>query len=574
MKQQRRLLASVLVGLILLLGCASPESRGPAISGSDAPQGRTTPKSLTIALQNEPRALFTIMGGDVGGAPAAHVLLALHQTLAMYDDRGNPYPMLVTELPSQANGSWLVRPDGTMQTTYSLRPNVRWHDGTPLTAQDFAFAFQVTMDPELPVASRSVARLISSIETSDDATIAIGWSRPYPFANVIAEPDLGPLPAHLLKDTWQTNKERFQNLAYWNSEFVGVGPYRLASWQLGSQLVLQAFDGFYGGRPKIDTLNFKFIPDEATAYANLMAGTVDGEFRSLDFNKVIAVKEEWERAGRKPLVLIQPTYWRIIEVQYRPELSKVPESADPRLRQGLLHAIDRQALVDAVYQGQAPVADTFVPTDDVKWDWVKDAIVKYPYDTRRAEQLLGEVGWRRGADGNVVNGAGERVKVPLWTTQGGQWESELSIVADQWRSLGLAVDEHVIPGAQSRDRELTSKYPGFSARPIPFAFANITEQFATSACPSDATRWAGNNRGCYQNPAADRAVDGLLRSIDPAEQRGLWRDLVRIQIQEVPVLSLYYYVQGTIFREGVTGIKGENRPTISATWNVTEWDVR
>jgi peptide/nickel transport system substrate-binding protein len=534
---------------------------------------RAAPKRLTIALQNEPKALYTIMGGDVGGAPAGHALLALHQTLAMYTDRGEPYAMLATELPSQTKGSWVVRPDGTMQTTYTLRPGVTWHDGAPLTARDLAFAYAVTMDPELPIETRSVARLMASVDTPDDRTLVIEWKQTYPFANIIAEPDLGPLPAHLLQSTHRSDKERFQRLPYWSTEFVGVGPYRLAEWQLGSQVVLQAYDSFYGGRAKIDTLVLRFIPDEATAYANVLAGAVDGEFRSLDFNKVMSVKEEWERAGRQPLVLVQPTYYRMNQVQYRPELSKLRETADVRVRRALLHATDRKAIVDAVYQGYAPVAETFIPPDDVKWDWVKDAVVSYPYDTRRAQQLLTEVGWRRAGDGHMVNAVGERVTLPLWTTQGGQWESELSITADQWRSIGVAIDEYVIPGAQSRDPALRATFPGISSTPITFAFPALTEQFYGPSCGTEATRWAGANRGCYQNSAADQVVGGLLRSVERTEQQRLWRELVRIHGEELPNLPTYFYVQGTVFREGVSGIKGENRPSISATWNVTEWDV-
>src|SRR5438105_2854723 len=106
----RLLFAWALLLTVLALACAParpPSSTAPSPSGggSEVPRAPAAPKRLTIALQNEPKALLTIMGGDAGGAPAAHLLLALHQTLAMYDDRGEPYPMLATELPSQTNGT-------------------------------------------------------------------------------------------------------------------------------------------------------------------------------------------------------------------------------------------------------------------------------------------------------------------------------------------------------------------------------------------------------------------------------------------------------------------------------------
>ncbi len=573
---RRGVSSALVVAAIALTACAPSSGARPSASQtldqSAAPRPASS-KSLTIALQNEPKALWTIMGGEVGGSPAAQMLLAIHQQLAMYDERGNPFPMLATELPSPTNGTWVVRPDGTMQTTYKLRTGVSWHDGAPLTADDFVFAYQVTMDPELPIASRIVAGNIARIEAPDASTIVIEWAKPYPLADVIAQPDLGPLPTHLLKSIYESDKEHFQRISFWGRDFVGVGPYRVVDWALGSHLVVRAYDGFYGSKPKIGTLTFRFVPDESTAIANFMAGTVDGGFRSLDFNKVMFVKEEWQRAGQKPLVIVQPTYYRTMDVQYRPEHSKLHELADVRVRRALLMAIDRQSISDAVYFGLAPVADALIPPDDVKWDWVKDAVTSYPFDQRRAVQAMAEVGWNRGGDGNIVSSTGERVTVPLWTTQGGQWESEVDITASNWRDIGLAVDQYIIPGPQSRDRELRAKFPGFSSTPVPFDFLRQVSGYYSPECASDQTRWAGENRGCYQNPNLDRIAGGLLTTIDPAQQRQLWRDMVKLQTEELPGLPLYHYVQGIIFREGVTGIKGENRPTISVTWNVADWDV-
>src|SRR4051794_8436935 len=131
----RRLPVLFLTIVAALPACASDRST-PARPAGPATQSAAaggTPKSLTIALQNEPKALWTIMGGEVGGSPAAQMLLAIHQQLAMYDERGQPFAMLATELPAPSRGTWIVRPDGSMQTTYKLRAGIQWHDGTPLT---------------------------------------------------------------------------------------------------------------------------------------------------------------------------------------------------------------------------------------------------------------------------------------------------------------------------------------------------------------------------------------------------------------------------------------------------------
>jgi peptide/nickel transport system substrate-binding protein len=557
----------------LVVGACAPGGAAPQTTAPDVGAQPSPPKTLTIALQGEPKAINTIMGGDVGGSPGRHLGYMLHQSLAMYDNKGNAFPQLAVELPTQEKGTWVVSPDGTMQTRFRLRPSIRWHDGKPLTAEDIRFAWTVAMDPELPVESRSLARQITSIETPDDSTLVIHWARPYPLANAPTDNDLLALPSHLLREVFETDKDRFQRLPYWNIEFIGVGPYRLDSWELGSHVVAKANEEFYGGRPRIDTLILRFIPDESTLLANLLAGSVDGEFRALDFDKVMVARDQMESAGLKPHVIAQPTFTRIIRVQY--ENPRPQQIVDVRVRRALLMAIDRAGMADTIYRGQSSSADLLFATDDPKYDWVKDSATRYPYDPRQAQELLGQVGWERRPDGAVRDASGERVTLSHWTTQGGQWETDQSITADSWRSIGLAIDQYVIPTAVSRDRETRAKFPNFAATPIPFRMLPQANLYLTSECPSERTRWAGANSGCYQDPDMDRVSQAILSTVDQGQQRQLWAERIRLDTQHLPALPLYYHMQGAIFREGVSGIKGEPRGAANASgWDVMDWDVK
>jgi len=312
----RRLLPAVL-GLVLGLAACAPTAPASTPAGEVQPSQPAQAKTLTIALQGEPSSVHPIMGGEVGGSPAGHVNGALHQRLTTYDNKGRPMAQVATEVPSIEAGSWVLNQDGTMQTTYRLRPNVVWHDGRPLTAGDVVFAWRVARDPDLPIASRDVAGLISSIDAPDDTTAVFNWSRPYPQANVLSEFEMSPLPQHLLEQTYNADKEAFQRLPYWGTEFVGLGPYRLDRWELGSRWVLKAFEQFYGAPAKIGTVILAFIADESATTANMLAGAIDGEIRGIDFPKVMLVKEEWEKAGRKPLVTVELVGTRVVEAQYR-----------------------------------------------------------------------------------------------------------------------------------------------------------------------------------------------------------------------------------------------------------------
>src|SRR5581483_10519319 len=176
-----------------------------------------------------------------GSSSAGELFHIVSGRLAVNDEHGTPHPELAVALPSQENGTWIVRPDGTMQTTFQIRPNVTWHDTTPLTAGDFVLAWQMTIDPALPISQQSVARQISGIETPDDHTLVVEWRKLYPFANAIVEADLGPFPAPILGPAVAQEKARIPEVGYWTHDFVGVGPYRITDQHDGTGLTVEPY---------------------------------------------------------------------------------------------------------------------------------------------------------------------------------------------------------------------------------------------------------------------------------------------------------------------------------------------
>lgn len=577
-KTRASVLSVSLLVILLASACATPappdsgSSSQPQAPGDPPPR---TPKSLSIALEGEPEYLvFAALGGGGGtGQIAGNLRLAVHQQLATYDDLGNLLPQMALDLPTQAKGTWVVRPDGTMTTTYKIHPNIKWHDGTPLTAKDFVFGWTVAIDPELAVLGRGLANEVSGIDTPDDQTLVINWSKSYPFANALVDDQLGPLPTHLLMDVYRTEKERFAVLPYWKTEFIGVGPYRLTQWEAGSHLVLRAFDGFYKERAKIDTITFRFITGAPTVVANLLAGSIDGQIpRAVDFAQSMFIKEEWAKAGRTAVFVVQPTHYRHAAVQFNDP--KPRDILDVRVRRGLMHALDRQTMVDALLAGQSPVADTFIHPADVKYGWAQDSIMKYPFDTRRSEQLFTEAGWRKGTDGMWIGATGERVSIPVWTTAGEQNEAEVAIMADNWKNVGIAAEQFIVPAAQARDNRFRASFPAVTTSAVPARFENLLNVHYGALCPTEENRFSGSNNSCYRNPAMDLVSDRLRATVDPAETQRLYREWVKLHTEDLGTFPLYFNVQVTLFRDGVTGVKGDTNPRTSITWNVAEWDVK
>ena len=267
----RQLLVLLVGGAILLSGCVAPPASRSQV---DAPTGERTgpPKTLRTAVLREPSAGL-IFGS--GGNAAAQVRWMFHMSLTRYDPEGNLHPHIAKKLPSIADGDWLVLPDGGMELTWKLRPNVKWHDGTPLTADDFVFGVHVAKDPNLEVGTSALA-LVRELAAPDSETVVVRWSRPYFDANVASPPSFVALPRHLLADLYQqSDPAAFMNNSYWTTGFIGLGPYRVAEWVLGSHTDAAAFDDYFLGRPKIDRVIIRYIPDNNAMVAALLSGDID-----------------------------------------------------------------------------------------------------------------------------------------------------------------------------------------------------------------------------------------------------------------------------------------------------------
>src|SRR5262249_10224862 len=156
---------------------------------------------------------------------------------------------------------------------------------------DFVFAHRVRTDPTMPMRGMIEGR-ISSAQALDDHTLYLEWKVPYLWAGMITSEYFAPLPSHLLEQMYLTNKERFINGSQWRADWVGSGPYKLARWEPGVEMVLRAHDGFAFGTPPIPQITLKFIQDTNTVTANLLSGEVDVAFHSsIDFAQNQALEQ-------------------------------------------------------------------------------------------------------------------------------------------------------------------------------------------------------------------------------------------------------------------------------------------
>jgi peptide/nickel transport system substrate-binding protein len=550
---------------------AACDARPTSLTGGTgaAQNAPRTEKVLTWAIQQEPTDVTALSGLGGTRGPASAFAMIAHHRLVRDDHTATPFPDLARELPSAEKGTWRVNPDGTMETVWKLRPNVKWHDGVPFTVEDVVFWLRVLKDDSIPAVSLIGLDQIVGMSAPDPATVVLSWSQPHYRADRL--PEFGPLPRHLLEGVFvQRDFEALLNHRYFTTEFVGLGPYRLTGWEPGARIEFARFDEYFRGRPTLDRVVLRIIPDFNTMVSNALAGTVDVAKPPAD-NMDVAMDLQRRWAGTGNRVRTDPNERiRLILLQYRPEYARPPGALASRsVRQALYHAIDRAALAQVAMEGLAPVADSwFAPAHSLRKQ-IEASIPQFPYDVARAEQLLAEAGWVRGPDGTVARAdTGERFEIEVRYRPGSATERETVIVADYWKAA--RVGAVVAPGSPTRvvDREWLATFPGAELSRLESEDAFNTRRTHSRAIAAPANRWAGRNNGGYSNPTADALQDRLVVTVDPAQQLTLHRQLLQEMMGEVAFMPLFWDVEVALVSRTV---KGEVT-AVEMGWNLFQWN--
>lgn len=555
----KKVFPAMLAAIVALgAGCAPGDGRS---SVAQQTAGRAS-KTLTIALQQEPAILVWELAQTNVKSGGAHLTFNIvHNYLVVEDNNRGFRPQIAVEKPSVENGAWRLNPDGSMDLTWRIRPNVKWHDGTPFTLDDLVFSFQVYKDPEIPT---NIARLIAPFESvtpTDPHTLVAHWSRTFVDADQAV--GLVPLPRHLLETAYASDKANLVHSPRLSTEFVGLGPYRLLRWESGSHMELVPFDDYYLGRPPLSGVTVRFIGDANTLVANILAGTVDIiPPIGLDVDATTEVRRRWEGTENQAIPDLRGGF-RVLEIQHRPQYAR-PANGFPNLlvRQGFYQAIDRPALADAMSNGLGPIADSWFPPNDPLRPHVEAWIPQFPYEPARSLSLLAQAGWTRGPDGLLVDGlTGERFEAQV-TARGPRDAREQHIIADSWKAVGAQLELYSVPPALQRDREHISTLPGVWLATLQIEHLT-TDRFHSRSITSPATRWTGNNRGGYSSPKVDTLLDRLTGTIGAEQRLGLYRELLREQMGDLPLMMLYWESDIVLALKGVKNASGGG----NSTWN-------
>ena len=508
---QRRNVVWPVILTVLTVSCTPAlerrEARGAPI---DQPVHSGT---LTVAHRHEPSNLAPKVLLTNNTFNTARLFNA---ALTLIDDRGFPRPYLAQTLPELQTPTWQVFPDGRMATTYVLHDGLTWHDGAPLTAEDFVFAFRVYKDPALGVFVSTPQDTIDAVLASDARTLVVQWRATNPLAGSLGFEELDPLPGHLLEPLFagytqgRSSAEALMANLAWTIQYVGAGPYRLERWEPGVQLEGAAFAGHIQGRPKIARIAVRFLIDENQTLAAFLAG---GQLdyiccNTVRFPQYATLKREWEPARRGSAVVI-PGSAVYLYLQQRPDFVGHEALLDLRVRRALAHSIDRQALNDGLFDGLGAPTESPVPPNLPYAAETDRLMTKYPLDLKRATELMSQAGFTRDAGGLFVDSQGRQFHLDFTVQTASEIERMQSILSDYWRQAGFEIRPRVIAPQVFSQLETRHTLPGLG-----YALFQGEAGFLSSEIGTAANRWRGRNRTGWVSAEYDRVGEAWNGELD------------------------------------------------------------
>jgi peptide/nickel transport system substrate-binding protein len=631
---------SLLLALCLILSACrfspSPEEavETPTQVLPALPTPTPAPRMLNVCLGQEPNTLYPFGGPN---AAARSVLASVYD--GPIDTISYEYQAVtLTQLPSLENGDaqivrtpvqaggqivdadgnlvllkqgTRVRPAGCrgddcvltydgstalemdqMVVTFRMRPDVTWADGTPVTADDSVYAFELASDPGA-ITNTFLLDRTQTYEAADAQTIQ-WWSKPGFIDPAYFTNFWPPAPEHI----WgQFPANQLSTIDVASRSPLGWGPYVIQEWVAADHITLTKNPYYFrtaDGYPKFDSLTFRFITNPDTALSELVAGRCDILDPSIRLDNHAGLLQEMQ-SGEQALAFFTPgmtiewlglgvfpaTYDDGYDTQFQKDRQDI--FSDAHTRQGIAYCLDRQTVVDTVLFGETTVPSTYVPVEHPLYDPNIDAI---PFDPAVGISLLEQAGWRD-TDGNpatarlavsVTNVApGTPLQLNYYSTTATQRRQVVDILTQSLAQCGIGLNVQYFsqndlyaPGPNGllfgRRFDLIEYAMGVNSIEPPCGW------FTSDEIPTASNSWIGTNVTGYQNEQYDAACRTAQLSL-PDEQAYIdsYRQTQVLFSTELPAIPLYYRLRVSAARPDLC--RFDLDPTANPLWNIEAIDM-
>ena len=431
---------------------------------------------------------------------------------------------------------------------FKMRPGIKWFDGHELTAEDVYFTYQLMIDPKTPTAYAEDYKAIKEFKLIDKYAFEVVYDQP--FARSLVTWAGAILPKHILE------KEDLLKTRY-SREPIGAGPFKLVAWEPGRKLVLKANENYFEGRPYLDEVVYRIIPDSATMFLELKAGNLDmmglspqqflfqtrGQFWKRNFNKYKYLSFSYTYLGYN---LEHPLFKNV------------------KVRQALAHAINKEEIVKGVLLGQG--VPTIGPYKPGTWVYNKK-IRDYSYNPELAKKMLAEEGWIDHDGDGIIDKDGRPFAFTILTNQGNDLRVKAATII-QYRlgKIGIKVKIRTVEWATFiqefvHKRRFEALILGWNIVQDP----DIYDVWHSSRAISGGLNFIG-----YKNKEVDDLLEKGRRTFDQEKRKAIYDRLQEILHRDQPYCFLYVPMSLPIVNSRFQGI--EPAPA-GITHNFIRWWV-
>lgn len=521
----RVLVLLALFAVSLSLGCGEDDAAAPTLSKEATPPpasssaGEGFPPAGKPSPEEKPEQGGRIVMGSIG--EPSNLIPFIASDSASHEVSGLLYVALLRynrdlEIEPWAASSYEVLEGGKL-LRFNLRKGIRWQDGEELTADDVEFTYRLIIAPTTPTPYAGDFLAVQEFRKTGRYSFEVRYDKPFARSLISWMQDI--MPKHVLEG------QDLRTTPFGRNP-VGAGPYRLESWEPGSRVVLRANPDYFEGRPYLDEVVYRIIPDNATMFLELKAGKLD--MMGLSPQQYLRQTDgyTWERDWHKYRYLS-------FGYTYLGYNLKHPFFADVRVRQAIAHAIDRTGIIKGVLLGQGePTVGPYKPGT-----WVyNENIPAYSYDSAAASALLREAGWKDSDGDGVLDKDGVPFAFTILTNQGNdQRIKTATIIQSQLKAVGIAVQIRTVEWA-AFIKEFVNK-GRFDAVLLGW---NITQDpDAYDVWHSSKAEPGGLNFVGYRNAEVDALLEKARRTFDQEERKRLYDRFQEILHRDQPYCFLY-----------------------------------
>ncbi|CAN1570102.1 DdpA ABC-type dipeptide transport system, periplasmic component [Rhabdaerophilaceae bacterium] len=487
-----------------------------------------------------------------------------YEPLANWDPEGNLIPVLAAEIPTRENGG--LSADGK-SVVWKLKPGVKWHDGKPVTADDLIFNWQYARDPATASVTIGTYRDVE-VEKIDDLSVRVKFKIPTPFwADAFVGTRGSLIPKHLFEAYIGGKSRDAPN----NLVPVGTGAYRFVEFKPGD-LVKGVINPDYHmpNKPYFDSIEMKGGGDAVSAArAVLQTGEYDYGWNIQVEEEIIARLERGgkgkaviSKGGNIEYILLNHTDpWTEVDGERASMKTKHPTLLDPAVRKALAVLVDRKSVQDHIYGRSGVATANFLNAPDK----FASKNTSFEFNVDKANKILDDGGWKRGADG-IREKDGKKLKYVFQTSINSPRQKTQAIIKQACQRAGIDLELKSVVASVffSSDVANPDTYTKFycdlemytttMTQPDPELFMN---QYCSWEVATKENKWQGRNITRWINKEYDDTYKAAQGELDPVKRAAMFVKMNDLVINDTAVIPVVYrprlYVIAEKLRAPISG---------------------